>query len=502
MNVERPDDEGITGATPRPDEEMEEEVTPLPDGLYAQPDANIPDEPLGHGANEALVVRDSVGNVVKTVEQLPASIGRGSECTVCLDGAGAVGIYARLRRNIGDGVMLEKIRPDVELVSHGVSGDIHELANGDYFSVDGHVFAIDWPKVDARETKASPSGRIKPKYVVMGILAMAAFLFALGGFMQMRAPEVSGTPERAQSEESESESGSGSIVVDQSETEATDTESATDDQPSRTVMRPLWTLDAMLDAAVGETDETGRAGGNPAPDDDEIDIETVDVAPGDSADADDTAAVDEDSGTNTTRIGAESRERGMALYHDGSAAEAVQTMRTTANRSDMAGSADARGLNWLANRVEDAVDLSANAREDLANDRVMEAGEQLARLGRMERNTLTPGGLSRYYRELEAALAGAIRERMVSAKRSDDARESYRWADMLLDFRKDEEAANVIAALDETARERYDYAFELEMIDVGNATRVWREVVSLVPAESPWHQRAVAKIRQYHPNSE
>lgn len=353
--------------------------------------------------------------------------------------------------------------------------------------------------MDTGESGATPERRQYLKYGVIGVLVIAGLLFAFGGFMQLRSPDVSGTPDQAQSQESvavpSAESDSGT------ETREADSEEA---QAGRDVVRPLWTLEAMLVAVFGEVD-IDSSGRSQAENDGVADIDTLEIndsGPEESGNTDTSPAAETDPGVDTARVGARSRERGMVLYHEGNAAEAAQVMRATARRSEMQGSADANGLLWLADRVDDAVGLSADAHEDLANGQLTRALKKLSRLGEIERSTLTPGGLSRYYREAETALATALRKRMVSARHLDNPREAYRWADRLLELREDDEAAAFIATRDEAARDRYDYAFELEMIDIGNATRVWREVVALVPAESPWHQRAVAKIRQYHPNSE
>jgi len=58
-------------------------------------------------------------------------------------------------------------------------------------------------------------------------------------------------------------------------------------------------------------------------------------------------------------------------------------------------------------------------------------------------------------------------------------------------------AAKLQQRLDERAADRFEYAYQLEPVDIGNAARVWREVTAIVPTSSQWHRKATAKLEQY-----
>ncbi|MDZ7787367.1 MAG: FHA domain-containing protein [Halofilum sp. (in: g-proteobacteria)] len=425
-----------------------------------------------------MTLRDEDRGIATPVYRLPVTIGRGNECDVALDGAGPDGVYARMVAE-EYGLVLERIRPAARMAVNRDDVDRAVLSNGDALYIDDRVFTLDWHELAPNEQPARTRNRRLATLMGLGTLALAGVIGGGAFLMDLLAPDVQ-APTAEQVPALDIERTNRLNPLAEALAGAADWQPEHDRDVDLTDVESSLPPTALIDRVRASWDKAYATPAEAAPD------SSAQTAP-------EPAPARPDVGA----IGAAARGRGMRLYRDGAGERAARTMREVAQRSVMTGTPEARGLRWLAGRVDHGLDLYGTARGALGRDRLMVADERLDELAALEEEDLDLAEPSVYYNRLRGAVVDAMAASMHGAADAGKNLEAYRWADELLALREHEEARALQRRLDQKAAERFDFAYRLEPVDLGNAARVWREITDIVPEHSRWHRQAVAKLEQY-----
>lgn len=485
-----------------------DDKTPAPDEFTPVPEAGV--DPVGQAAAGAGATGADAGGAVVTlhlpdgshwpVRRLPVVIGRTQDCDIRLPEGGQGGLHARLVLEEG-GIVVEQIDPAVGVQVNGDPVNRAYLADADTLVCDDCEIRFEWHGIDQGTQPGAARRRRWVSVVGLGSLGLAAAILGAAGLVNWLGPDVEPPSEEAvpalDAERTDRlrPLAEGMAAAAVRETEQDDTVGDIAQAKAQAEQAPTAWIEASRAPAAAAIDPLPAS-----PSETDIELEpsaAAGHAAGEAQRQGSTASAAADASERVARIGAAARSKGTALYRRGRAEAGASVMREAARRPLMQGTPDAQGLRWLAERIDQAESLYTQGLAEADADQPLAGKARLEAIAELEEDDLVMERDSQYRQRLRRSLARQLEARMETARDRGNSQSAYRWAHELQAVRYSGAAAKLQQRLDARASNRFEYAFQLEPVDIGNAARVWRQVTEIVPVSSPWHRKAAAKLEQY-----
>jgi len=494
----------------RNDEPVEDEHTPVPDD---SPDGPSGASAAGHEAEPAdslLALRDLDSNRPWFVHRLPATIGRGDDCDINLEGNGAKGVYARLIEQQGE-VVIEKIRPATWVAVNRDDVERAVLSEQDSVYIDDRVLAVGFQTAYAG-ARAAPNRlrqSARTRYIALGCVGLAGVIVITAMLVRYFGPEVE-PPSEADVPALDAQRTDQLNPLAEALASAAGTTSERGGEVDLSAVTPPTPPTAALgedeatpgsaesDAAEGSAaDDQPRDGPAVASEDRATSARSTPDSAGeaDAADSDEASAT---TGPDVDAIAARTRERAISLYRQAGGKRALELLRSTGERAALAGTAAGERLAATGAHIEQGLALYGSGLDALTAEDLQAAEASLDEMAALERTTVELAKPSRYYERLRAAVVDAMAGRMTAHADNDRDRVAYQWAERLLALGDREAAVALQRRIDRQAADRFDYGYRLETVDLNGAIRVWRDVLRMVPQASPWNRKARDKLAQYN----